>query len=159
MPAHRNTGPIGAVLHELRSGTFFGNARARSSRRKSPWNFLLALALPLWLGLFLGGVRIAHTAALAILHGRAIPDSLIWPSVIAPFFAYFPLLLATMTTAMVLINYFVYYCVPPARRAMGEEDKAYPAVEYAVQQPVLVRISIFLLAIASPLAVLGEVFL
>ena len=159
MPPRDKVGTLQATFRELKAGTFLGNARARSSRRKSSWNLLLLLALPLWFVVCFGGVRLARVAALAILHGRTVPDSLIWPSAIAPFFVYFPMMLASVPTAMVLINYAVYYLVPPARRAMDAEDVAYPGVEYATQQPLLLRISLLTLAVAFPLAVLGELFL
>lgn len=64
-----------------------------------------------------------------------------------------------MAPAMVLVNYFVYYCVPPARRAMDVEDKEFPGTEYSAQQPVLVRVSMLTLPAAFVLAVIGQLFL
>jgi hypothetical protein len=116
---------VRATLREIKAGTWLANARQRSSRRKSPWNLLLILCLPLWLALWFGGVRVSHAVAVLLMHGHRVPDSLMWPGAVAPFFAYFPLLFATMPTSMVLINYFIYLFVPPARRAMDEEDKAF----------------------------------
>jgi hypothetical protein len=152
-------GSLGSTVDELKRGTFFANARSRSSRRKSPWNLLLLLALPLWIGLLVEGIKLARTVALLLLHGRAIPADLIWPSAIAPFFVYFPMLIATMLTSMLLINYAVYLLVPPARRAMDAEDKAVPGTEYATQQPLMVRLTAIILPIAFLLAVAGEIFL
>ncbi len=143
----------------MKSGQFFGNAQARSSRRKSPWNLLLVLALPLWLILWWEGVKLARSLATALRHGpKPLFEDLIWPGSIAPFFVYFPLLLATMVLAMVLINYAIYLFIPPARRAMDAEDKAFPGTEYAIQQPLLVRITLFTLPAAFVLSVVGSLF-
>jgi len=152
-------GSLGSVADELKKGTFFGNAQTRSSRRRSPWNLLLLLIFPLWIWLLLEGVRIARLVALFLLHGTQIPISLVWPSEIAPFFVYFPMIIATMLTSMVLINYAIYLFVPPARRAMDAEDKAFPGTEYSSQQPLLVRLMAIVLPIAFLLAVAGEMFL
>jgi hypothetical protein len=159
MARKRKYGTLGGTLDELKSGQFFGNAQIRSSRRKSPWNLLLLLALPLWIVLFLEGLKLARFLATAARHGhKPLLEDLIWPGSIAPFFVYFPLLLATMVLAMVLINYAVYQFVPPARRAMDAEDKAFPGTEYATQQPLLVRITLFTLPAAFVLSVVGSLF-
>ncbi len=60
---------------------------------------------------------------------------------------------------MMLVNYFIYLFVPPARRAMDEEDKAVPGTEYATQQPIMVRLTCIALPIAIICAVVGQVFL
>jgi hypothetical protein len=60
---------------------------------------------------------------------------------------------------MVLVNYFVYYSVPPARRAMDAEDKAFPGTEYSTQQPILLRLTFLGFPIAFALAVVGQLFL
>lgn len=159
MTTKHNPGSLGSAIDELKRGTFFANARSRSSRRKSPWNLILLLALPLWFWLMVEGIRLARALALLLLHGRAIPADLIWPGAIAPFFVYFPMLIATMVTSMVLINYAVYLLVPPARRAMDAEDQAVPGAGYATQQPLMVRLTAIMLPIAFLLAVAGEMFL
>ena len=151
--------PLRTVLYELRHGTFFANARVRSSRRKSPWNLLLLLAVPLWFILLFGGTSLARMVALALLHGRTIPPDLIWPAAIAPFFVYFPMLLATAVLSMVIVNFAIYLCVPPARRAMDAEDKAFPGTEYSTQQPLLIALTSIILPVAFALAVIGEIFL
>jgi hypothetical protein len=159
MARKRKYGTLGGTLDELKSGKFFGNAQMRSSRRKSPWNLLLLLALPLWIILFLEGLNLARFLATAARHGqKPLLEDLIWPGSVAPFFVYFPLLIATITPAMVLINYAIYLFVPPARRAMDDEDKAFPGTEYATQQPLLVRITLFTLPPAFVLSVIGSLF-
>jgi len=152
-------GSLGSVANELKRGTFLANVQSRSSRRKSPWNWLLLLALPLWLALLLGGVKLARMVAILLLHGRTVPVDLIWPGSIAPFFVYFPMLIATLLTSMVLINYAIYLFVQPARRAMDAEDRAFPGTEYSTQQPLMVRLMAVTLPIAFLLAVIGEIFL
>lgn len=159
MLAERKFGTLAGTLRELRDGTFLANAGVRSSRRKSPWNLLLLLAFPLWLLLFGGGITLARFAALAILQGRTLPATLIWPGAIAPFIVYIPMLIATVLAAMVAVNYAVCTFVPPARRAVDSEDQEFRGVEYAAQQPLLVPLATCMLAIAFALAVLGEMFL
>jgi len=160
MPPKHKYGTLGGTLDELKSGRFFANAQMRSSRRKSPWNLLLVLALPLWLIMWWASLKLARILATALLHGhKALLEELVWPGSIAPFFVYFPLSIATLVFAMVLINYAIYLFVPPARRAMDAEDKAFPGTEYATQQPLLVRISLFTLPVAFLLAVIGDLFI
>ena len=159
MPRKRKYGTLGGTLDELKSGQFLANARNRSSRRKSPWNLLLVLALPLWLILWWQGLNLARLLATAMRHGpKPLFENLIWPGSIAPFFVYFPLLIATIAPAGVLINYAIYLFIPPARRAMDAEDKAFPGTEYATQQPLLTRITLFTLPPAFVLSVIGSLF-
>jgi len=152
-------GTVRATLGEMKSGEWLANAQQRASRRKSPWNLLLVLHLPLWLALWFGGLRLSHMLAVLLMRGHRIPDSLIWPGAVAPFFAYGPLLVATIPTSMMLINYFIYLFIPPARRAMDAEDKAFPGTEYSTQQPIMVRLTLIALPIAMVCAVAGQVFL
>jgi hypothetical protein len=159
MPRKRKYGTFGGTLDELKSGQFLANAQMRSSRRKSPWNLLLVLALPLWIILWWEGLKLARFLATAARHGhKPLFEDLVWPGSIAPFFVHFPWLLATLVLAMVLINYAIYLFIPPARRAMDAEDKAVPGTEYTTQQPLLVRISLFTLPVAFLLAVIGDLF-
>jgi hypothetical protein len=157
-PKYRDS-PFRTVLYELRHGTFLANALARSSRRKSRWNLLLLLVVPAWPALLIEGTRLARLVALALLRGRTIPTDLIWPAAIAPFFVYAPMLLATLLLAMVLVNLAIYFCVPPARRAMELEDKAFPGTDYSTQQPLLIALTSIILPVAFALSVLGQIFL
>jgi hypothetical protein len=157
-PKYRDS-PLRAVLYELRHGTFLANARGRSSRRKSPWNLLLLIVIPVWLALLVEGTSLARVVALALLRGRTIPADLIWPAAIAPFFVYAPMFIATLLLAMVLVNFAIYFCVPPARRAMDAEDEASPGTEYSTQQPLLIALTSISLPVAFALAVLGQIFL
>jgi hypothetical protein len=155
----RKYGTLGGTLDELKSGKFVGNARTRSSRRKSPWNLLLLLILPLWLVLSWEGLKLSRFLATLARHGsKPLFEDLIWPGSIAPFFVYVPLLFATMVLAMVLINFAIYLFIPPARRAMDAEDKAFPGTEYATQQPLLVRVTLFALPPAFVLSVIASLF-
>ena len=152
-------GTFKAILREFREGRWFRNAQTRSARRKSPWNFLLYLAIPLWLGALFTAVRLSHFLASLITHGHALGGGLIWPSSFAPALVWFPLLIGTLPLGGVLVNYFIYYCVPPARRAMDAEDKAYPGTEYATAQPAMLRLTLLILPPALLLAVVGQLFL
>jgi len=150
---------VKATLREMKEGNWLANAQRRSSRRKSPWNLLLILCFPLWLALWFAGVRLAHSVAVQLMQGHMVPDNLIWPGAVAPFFAYFPLMFATIPTSMMLINYFIYFAVPPARRAMDEEDRAFPGTEYSTQQPILVRLTLITLPVAMLCSVAGQMFI
>jgi hypothetical protein len=152
-------GSLRATLGELKEGTWLGNAQTRASRRKSPWNLLLILALPVWLLLVLAGLSTSRFVALSFTHGQPLAADLIWPGSIAPALVYLPLLMGSIPLAMVLVNYLVYYCVPPARRAMEAEDRAFPGTEYAIQQPLMLRITLFAFPTAFALAVIGQLFL
>ena len=159
MARKRKYGTLGGTLDELKSGEFVGNARARSSRRKSPWNLLLLLIFPLWLVLWWEGIKLTRLLATLARHGhKPLFEDLIWPGSIAPFFVFVPLLFATMVLAMVLINYAIYLFIPPARRAMDAEDRAFPGTEYATQQRLLLRITLFTLPAAFFLSVIGSLF-
>ena len=119
------------------------------------------------LGLGAAGLAPTHFAGLttsrfiasSFTRGQPFAGSLIWPSSVAPVLVYLPLLIASLPLAMVLVNYFVYFCVPPARRAMDAEDKAVPGTDYRTQQPLLLRVTLFTFPAAFVLAVVGQLFL
>jgi hypothetical protein len=112
-------GSLKATLREMKERKWLGNARIRSSRRKSPWNLLLILVLPVWFFLFFEGESASHLIASLITNGRPLASDLIWPRSIAPALVFVPLLIGTIPLAMVLVNYFVYYCVPPSAPCHG----------------------------------------
>ena len=158
MTAKHRPGTLGGALSELRKGTFFTNASLRLSRRKSRWNLLLFLCVPMWLFLFLGSLHLVTWAERVLIHGAVNPDHWPWLRAFAPFFMNFPLLLATVLPSMVIVNFLIYTLVPPARRAMDAEDRAFPGTEYATAQPELVRLSIIVLPVALLLALFGATF-
>lgn len=59
-----------------------------------------------------------------------------------------------MAGSMVLGN-FLIYLIPPARRAMDNEDKAFPGTKYATAQRTLGRIALVTLPIGLLLSFLG----
>ena len=158
-PLKHKDAPLSTILTELKRGTFRANAQSRSSRRKSPWNLLLLLVLPVWMALFVEGLRLAKALAGVLVHGRNIPDDLIWPGAIAPIFTYFPLLIAAIPAAMAVVNFTIYLLVPPGRRAMDAEDKDVPGTEYAVQQPLMIKLALLAFPTAFLLSAIGEIFL
>lgn len=58
----------------MRQGTFVANAQRRSSRRKSPWNLLLVLIIPLWIFLWLKSLALVWNLAL-MAKGAAVPQT------------------------------------------------------------------------------------
>ncbi len=47
----------------------------------------------------------------------------------------------TVVAAMLITNFLVYL-IPPARRAMDSEDRAFPGTEYGTAQKTLIRVVI-----------------
>lgn len=148
-------GTLGSFVDEIKRGTYLRNAAARASRRKSPWNYILYLVFPVWVALFLLLLNLLQWASDAPLRALRVPDSWLWAHSIAIPLETFPLLLVTLVPAMVLVNWFIWYCVPPARRAMDVEDKPYPEARYDAAQPTLIRISKWTLPIGLILSIVG----
>jgi hypothetical protein len=139
-------GTLGNTINELKRGTFIGNARERSSRRKSAWNLLLLFVLPIWLLLWCAGVELAwlvHVSAFEVSPSsvnnfwvRGIASRMTVPT----FLMIFPPILPTISGAMVIVN-FVGNSIPAARKAMTREDQQFPGTEYAASQSILIRIT------------------
>jgi hypothetical protein len=147
---------ITTVYSELKEGSFLGNAQRRSKRRKSAWNLLLPLfALPLW-----GGFAYASTQAAWLAHVLFHPEH---GGLQHEFFSRMglsaslmtlPLVIAAIFPAFVVTNFLVYL-IPPARRAMDNEDKAFPGTEYAASQKALIKLGAIVCVIAVALALIG----
>jgi len=140
--------------HELREGTWIANARQRSRRRKSPWNFLLPIfAFPLWGAFtFLLGWGAAYLHAL--FHPAAVPLFASGPLRLSTALVLFPILFSALCPALLLTNILVYL-VPPARRAMGAEDRDYPGTDYVSSQRALSKLGFWVCVACLPLAIVG----
>ena len=163
MPRAPKPGTSRAALREMREGTFIRNARLRATRRKSPWNLLLLLVFPLWLYLWFKSIAILWNLA-CLAHGVPVPltlsgwlDSpwsgdqpLSWAGALYMFAPFIP----ELAGSMVLAN-FLIYLIPPARRAMDNEDRAFPGTEYSTAQRTLGRITLLSLPPALLLSFLG----
>jgi nitrate reductase NapE component len=155
---------LAGTVEEMRQGTWAENARQRSSRRKSPWNLLLLLIFPLWgvlwwLTVLLGGAL--HFA----LHRQSLLNLTDWMHVllVKPITGATALLvlgpmIPALTGAMVLGNFLVWL-IPPARRAMQEEDRPHPGTDYATAQRTLGRLTLYTLPFAALLMLCGVLLL
>ena len=143
-------GTLGAAVGEMRRGEFLVNAQVRASRRKSPWNLLLLLIFPLWIWLWLQTLALVWHLALLMSKGFVPSSPLGWlrgtglqpgpitgAGALYAFGPFFPVLIL----AAVLGN-FLIYLIPPARKAMDAEDKAFPGTEYATAQRTLGRLAL-----------------
>ena len=161
MKKQRRTGTLGGTIDEIKNGTFVANARVRSSRRKSKWNFLLLLIFPLWLAIWWASVELTWVAYVLLFLRSASAVSPYWMRSMGPgqmslasFLLMFPLFFATMPLAMVIGNFLIYR-IPAARRAMDAEDRAFPGTEYTTGQRELKRLAIMLLPIAIVITLIG----
>lgn len=147
---------IARAQAEIMDGTFVHNARQRAARRKSPWNLLLpALLLPLWFALGYIGFEAAWRLHLA-WHPQDIGHMLeYWRhGMDAPrFMMLIPPMLGALPLAMVITNFLVSL-LPAARRAMDNEARGTPGVDYASSQRALLRFA----AVVSGVSALAAVF-
>ena len=65
-----------------------------------------------------------------------------------------PFLVASIAPALVVTN-FLIYLMPPARRAMNNEDRDFPGTGYASSQKALTKVGMIVFAIAAVLSLIG----
>jgi len=141
---------VADIASEVTTKGYFGRARQRGARRKSPWNFLdlpvgfSCIALVGWA--ILRGVWALrnllmpqHAASLsAVFHSQAHQIAHI-VFLVAPLFACAPI-------GMLMSN-FILWCIPPYRRASDREAKDVWHASFLDAQKDL---SLFALCIGSP---------
>ena len=156
----RGPGTIRGTFEEVRAGTWHDNARRRASRRKSKWNLLLPLfIIPLWIILWWLHIELACLTHF-LFRATAIPPFAQWmhtlggPMTLPIALICVPAFLPTMIIAMLLGNVLVYL-IPPARRAMDNEDKDFPGTDYTTAQRVLGKAAAVTLPVTLLLALLG----
>jgi hypothetical protein len=139
---------------EIRGGTWLTNARQRSQRRKSPWNLLLPLfGFPTWSALsFLLGWAAAKLHE--FIHPAAAPLFGDGPMQLNTALVLFPSLFVALCPAFLLTNVAVYL-IPPARRAMNAEDRAYPGTGYNSSQRALSKAALWMCVICMPVVITG----
>lgn len=146
---------ISRASRELKEGTFLQNARQRNQRRKSAWNFLLLAWVPLWLlFVFLGSVMFWYLHISIYSEHTSIREFWRGALDLPRLLMLIPTLLATLPVAMFVTNVLVYL-IPPARRAMEEEDRDVPGVDYRSSQNALLKTSAVSLVIALILGSIG----
>ena len=163
MARDHKPGTLRGTVDEIRRGDFIANARLRSTRRKSPWNLLLLLIFPLWIfvwfkslailwnvALLIAGESVPHTVTGWLNNSGLGPRPMSWPGALYIFAPFLP----TLASAMVLGNFLVYL-IPPARRAMDNEDRAFPGTEYSTAQRTLGKLALGSLPPGILLSLLG----
>jgi len=139
---------------ELREGTWVANARQRSRRRKSPWNFLLPLlAFPLW-GAFTFLLGWGAASLHALFHPAAAPLFASGPLRLSTALVLFPMLVSALCPALLLTNILVNW-VPAARRAMEAEDRDYPGTDYVSSQRALSKLGFWVCVACLPITLVG----
>ena len=134
------------------NSTWLHGARQRASRRKSKWNLLLFVFAILaiastWIGAVesLASYRATLYATGAFLSGGTRIGNILMH--VAPAFP-------SLAVGMIVANLLIW-CIPPARRALNEEDKPYPGLDFRSSNRDLAKFGLVLLVIAMPLAWLG----
>lgn len=149
---------IARVWAELKGRTFLKNARQRSQRRKSAWNqLLLGIVFPLWFVLTYVSVEFffylhvaVHPKDAGILQTQFLSVTVNGPVSLM----LVPPLIAALVPAMIASNFLVYR-IPAARRAMENEDRGIPGVDYCSSQRALTKVAAVLIPIAVMLALIG----
>jgi hypothetical protein len=160
MTKKRGPGTLGGAIDEVKDGTLLGNARRRSSRRKSKWNLLLPVVIvPLWLAIWWMNIEFACVAHI-FFSGNPLPPPADWMAVLGSRMSFahililFAPLLPALAAGMVIGNYFIYL-IPAARRAMDAEDRAFPGMAYSAAQRELTRLAVYATPVAVLLSLLG----
>jgi hypothetical protein len=126
--------------------------RERAARRKSKWNLLLLVfgvlaVAAAWIGSVEGLAR--YRVAL-YPHDAFLSGGTRFGNILMYLLPFFPSLAAGFIVANLLI-----WCVPPARRALDEEDKQFPGLDFRSSNRDLTRFGLILLVATLPLAWLG----
>ena len=149
---------VARFRRELKQGKWLAHAQKRSLRRKTAWNLLLPLfAIPLWVAfvwLLVAGAWSAHLA----FHPSLVGPARLFPTPVtsATALMLFPSFFAAMCPALVVSNFLVYL-IPPARRAMNNEDEGFRGVDYVSSQSALIKVGTFILVAAVVLGLIGAV--
>src|SRR3989454_6151873 len=131
--------------------SWFVAALQRAQRRKSPWNRLLLLAVPLWALLWWGAFRLvwAYHVHLYPAHAGALRQ--FWPAgasahaFVASFLMVFGPMMPAVVLALLVINALLWL-VPPVRRTLEAEAGRGPGTGFRASQRKLLLATIVALA-------------
>ena len=131
---------------------YCSEARKRAQRRKSPWNVALFLTiLPLtafwWFALLMIVLWIPHHGALSFREA-AQHD-------IPMMFITLPFIVLAFVLAMISAN-FLFYHIPPARRAFDAEAGDNPNLHYGNAQKDLLKIAAVMAIVFIPIALIAS---
>lgn len=134
--------------------SYLDEARARTSRRKSPWNLVLIPAVAIaWVTIGLVTMRV-----LAALHAARYPLDPSWRTArgIGPILTSTGSLFVCLPVAMLAAN-FAVSLIPRARHTFEQEALPFPETSYARAQSGLLRFSAIIVPVALALAMAGVV--
>jgi len=145
-------------VKEVTKPGYYGRARQRAQRRKSPWNILL---LPL-VG---GGVWLCASILWVVMwrvHVAIYPDhagvtfkELVGGRTTFGFFLFFfPLLFASMPLGYMLAN-CIAWCIGPARKAFDSEARGFPGTSFRASQRGLWMIGKYVIPLCLLLSLIG----
>ncbi|MFH1440821.1 MAG: hypothetical protein ABIH18_02100, partial [Candidatus Omnitrophota bacterium] len=99
-------------------GKYYKDARERTKRKKSPWNWIL---LPFAV-VGIGGALFLLVKGLLALQQCLIPNEIILSgrTQVGAFLMFIPIFFPSFIFGFMFAN-FVAWCIPPARRAMDSE--------------------------------------
>lgn len=130
---------------------YYKEMEKRAKRRKSPWNLLLIIALPITLVI---GWRTVQF--LTELQKIQIPESAIFSGYmrISSLLMFVPVFFPTIILGLIITN-LVVWCIPPARNALNKEAQG---IKRASFKESMLHLSLFLigiLLICAPISFLG----
>jgi hypothetical protein len=131
---------------------YFGEARERAKRRRSPWNLIL---IPLAI-LCIGLVYYFFWKLATVIQSNMIPsNAIIWNySKLGGVLMYVPTLLPSLSLGMIFAN-FIAWCIPPARKAFDREANGVKNASVRSATRSLFIISIVLMLVTFPISILG----
>lgn len=144
--------------------SWFVAALQRAQRRKSPWNLLLLLAVPLWALLWWGAFRLvwAYHVHLYPAHAGALRQ--FWPAgasahaFVASFLMVFGPMMPAVVLALLVTNALLWF-VPPVRRTLEAEAESVPGTGFRASQRKLLLATIVALAVGGFLGMQGAAML
>ncbi len=133
-------------------GKYYKDARERTKRKKSPWNWIL---LPFAI-IGIGGTLFLLIKGLLTLQQCLIPNEtiLLGRTQVGAFLMFIPIAFLSLPLGFMFAN-FAAWCIPPARRALDNEAKGTKGASFKESMKVMSIVSVVILIIVTPACFLG----
>lgn len=133
-------------------GKYYKDARERTKRKKSPWNWIL---FPFAI-IGIGGSLFLLVKGLSALQQYLIPNETILSgrTQVGAFLMFIPIAFLTLPLGFMFAN-FAAWCIPPARRALDNEAKGTKGAAFKEAMKMMSIVSIIILIIVTPACLLG----